>query len=345
MTKKEKLTKLDRIRTELDTKLGGGKVMFASDPSLRIKKISSGSLALDRALGGGFPLGRSVLLWGEFSAGKTAIALKTIANAQTNGMVCAYIETEKSLDPIWAKTLGVDLGRLVVNRPDFGEQAIDLIQAMLETKEFGVIVLDSIAALEPKTESEESAEKMQMGLQARLMSKALRKLTSVNQDTLIVFINQVREKIGVMFGSPKTDPGGRAMGFYASQRVYVAKGGAIKEKNMVFDSVKMSKVEREITVGQVIRAQVEKDKTQAPLKTSEFVWSHELADIDRLEEIMALGIEDGLITKTGNFISYGDQKYNGRKQFKEWLKSDRAAVAKLESEIVAKTGLQLDAPG
>lgn len=337
MTKKEKLTTLNRIRGELDKGLGGGKLMFASDPSLKIKKISSGSLSLDRALGGGFALKKSVLLWGESSSTKTALALKTVANAQGNGMECAFIETEKSLDTAWAQNLGVDLDRLMVNRPDYAEQAIDLMQAMLKTEAFGVIVLDSIAALEPKAESDDSAEQQQMGLQARLMSKALRKLTAVNQDTLIIFINQVREKVGVTFGSPKVEPGGKAMGFYASQRVYLAKGGAIKEKSMVFDSIKMVKVEREITVGHVVRAQVEKDKTQAPLRQAEFIWSHQLADIDRLEEIMALGIEDGLITRSGNFFSYEGQKYNGRAKFKGWLGSDPVVAEDLAAKIATKS--------
>lgn len=342
MTKREKLDKLNILRGELDKKVGGGKLKFGSDPSFRINKISSGSLTLDRILGGGFPLGRSVLLWGPLASAKTAIALKTIADAQAQGMVCGMVDAEKSLDQDWAVSLGVDLDSLLINQPEHGEQSVDLVEAMLRSGELKVIVVDSIAALLPKQERDVSAEEIRVGRQAALMSLALRKLTAANQGTLILFLNQEREKIGVMFGSPRTAPGGRAMGFYASQTVHLAKGGAIKEKRMAFDAAKMAKVERDTVIGHIINAKVEKDKTQAPLKKAEFVWSNELADIDRTEEIIALGMQDGHITRTGNFFVYEDVKYNGRRKFKDFLESQPDVMALLEESIVSVSRAQRD---
>lgn len=333
----ERKKRLETLKADLNREFGEGVVKFANDPSLKICKISSGSLTLDRALGGGFPLGRSVLLWGDFATAKTLTALKTIASAQKEGMLCGLIEPEKSLDTEWATRLGVDCDELIINRPEYGEKAMDVIYQMLKSDMFGVIVVDSIAALLPKAEMKKLAEEVSVAELARIMSKALRKLTAANDNTLLIFINQVREKVGVMFGSPKTQPGGRAMDFFASQKIQFSLADKIKEKRIDFDPVKMKNVEREMVVGNYIQAVIEKDKTQALMRKALFAFSYDLGDIDRTEEVLGLAMHDHLITKTGNSFVLNGDKFVGRKRIKNHLDMHPEVMGELIAKIEAKT--------
>ncbi|MDX1971757.1 MAG: recombinase RecA [Candidatus Sumerlaeia bacterium] len=301
---------------------------FGDNPdSHSIKTIPSGSIALDRALGAwGFPRGRIIEIFGPESSGKTTLALHVVANTQKLGGMAAFIDVEHAMDPVYTKSLGVDMDQLLISQPDYGEQALDIVDTLVKTNAVDIIVIDSVAALLPRAELEGEIGDSHVGLQARLMSQALRKLTAViNQTkTCVIFINQIREKIGVMFGSPETTPGGRALKFYASVRVDVRRIGAVKDGT---DSV-----------GNRVKARVVKNKIGAPFREAEFdiIFGE---GISRTGELLDMGVELNLIEKSGAWISYkGERLGQGREKAKEFLKETPALIEEIDREVRKAAG-------
>lgn len=290
-------------------------------PKMNIDNISSGSILLDEALGiGGLPRGRIVEIFGPESSGKTTLALHAIAEAQKENGLCAFIDAEHALDPIYAKALGVDIENLVISQPDTGEQALEITEALVRSGAIDLIVIDSVAALVPKVEIEGEMGQSHVGLQARLMSQALRKLAgAVNKtNTIIIFINQLREKVGVMFGNPETTPGGRALKFYSSVRIDIRRGQAIKKSDEV--------------LGNNTRVKVVKNKVAPPFKQVEFDIMYGKG-IDKTGEIIDVGVEKDIIKKAGSWYSYGDIKLGqGRENTKEYLEKN----TKVYEEILGK---------
>ena len=290
-----------------------------------IDGISTGSLGLDLAIGGkGLPRGRVIEVFGPESSGKTTLTLHVVANAQKGGGVCAFIDAEHALDPQYARRLGVDLDSLLISQPDNGEQALDICETLARSGAVDVIVIDSVAALVPRAEIEGEMGDSFVGLQARLMSQALRKLTAVTAKTktTLVFINQIREKIGVMFGSPETTTGGRALKFYSSVRIDIRRIGQIKDG--------------EEPIGSRTKATVVKNKVAPPFRKSEFdILFRE--GINRLGELLDIGVESGVLKRSGTWVSYGEHRLGqGREKAREFLKENPELAKKIEAELMQK---------
>ena len=305
---------------------GQGSIMrMGEDTPQPVDGISTGSLGLDLAIGGkGLPRGRVVEIFGPESSGKTTLTLHVVANAQRSGGVCAFIDAEHALDPQYAKRLGVDLDSLLISQPDNGEQALDICETLARSGAVDVIVIDSVAALVPKAEIEGEMGDSFVGLQARLMSQALRKLTAVTAKTktTLVFINQIREKIGVMFGSPETTTGGRALKFYSSVRIDIRRIGQIKDG--------------EEPIGSRTKATVVKNKVAPPFRKSEFdILFRE--GINRLGELLDIGVDCGVLKRSGTWVSYGEHRLGqGREKAREFLKENMDLAKKIEAELLQK---------
>ena len=318
---------LDRAVSQIEKQFGKGSIMrLGTDQKLDVPAISTGSLSLDMALGvGGMPRGRVVEVFGPESSGKTTLTLHIIANAQKLGGTAAFIDVEHALDPDYAKRLGVNLDTLLVNQPDAGEQALEIAELLTRSNAVDVIVVDSVAALVPRAELEGQMGDSHVALQARLMSQALRKLTSViaKSKTCLIFINQIREKIGVMFGNPETTPGGRALKFYSSVRVDIRRIGSIKDGEQI--------------IGNRVRAKIAKNKVAAPFRKAEFDIMFNQG-ISRSGDIVDLGVEAGVVEKSGTWFSYGEIRLGqGRENTKKFLESKPELLEEIEQAIAKKT--------
>ncbi|MEQ9103787.1 MAG: recombinase RecA [Rhodothermales bacterium] len=320
---------LDLALKQIEKQFGKGAIMRLGDsPQVAIDAISTGSLALDAALGvGGIPRGRVIEIYGPESSGKTTLATHIIAEAQKKGGACAFIDAEHAFDASYAGKLGVDIDHLLVSQPDTGEDALNICDTLLRSGALDVIVIDSVAALVPRAEIEGEMGDSHVGLQARLMSQALRKLTgSINRTkTALIFINQIREKIGVMFGSPETTSGGRALKFYASIRMDIRRIGAIKEGADV--------------TGNRTRVKVVKNKVAPPFRQAEFDIIYN-EGISSRGELVDLGVEHDIITKSGSWYSYGDIKIGqGRDATKQWLTDNESLRAEISERVKDALGM------
>jgi len=327
--------KLDRLKavegalSQIERQFGKGAIMrLGQRETLNLEAISTGSIAVDHAIGiGGFPRGRVVEVYGPESSGKTTLALSVVAHAQKKGGIAAFIDAEHALDAEYAKKLGVDIDNMLVSQPDNGEQALEIAEMLVRSNAVDVVVVDSVAALVPKAELEGEMGDSHVGLQARLMSQALRKLTAIvaKSKTTLIFINQIREKIGVMFGSPETTTGGRALKFYASVRIDIRRIAAIKEGEEV--------------TGSRVKVKVVKNKVAAPFRQAEF-------DIDYGEgiskngELVDLGVEHKFLVKSGAWYSYGDLRLGqGRDNSKNFLRDNPDLADEIETKIREKLGM------
>jgi recombination protein RecA len=325
---------LESALAQIERAFGKGSIMRMGEnaPVVEIESVSTGSLSLDIALGiGGLPRGRIIEIYGPESSGKTTLALHCIAEAQKNGGVCAFVDAEHALDPVYAKKLGVDLTDLLISQPDTGEQALEITDTLVRSGAVDVLVVDSVAALTPKAEIEGDMGDSLPGLQARLMSQALRKLTaSINRsNTLVIFINQIRMKIGVMFGSPETTTGGNALKFYASVRLDIRRIGAIKEKEDV--------------VGNQTRVKVVKNKVAPPFKQVEFDILYG-EGISKVGELIDLGVKAGIVEKSGSWYSYDSQRIGqGRENSRQFLKANPDLANEIEDKIRKNSGLIVEA--
>ncbi|MFF5293285.1 recombinase RecA [Paractinoplanes globisporus] len=320
---------LDLALAQIDKQFGKGSVMRLGErPVIQTAVIPTGSIALDVALGvGGLPRGRVIEVYGPESSGKTTVALHAVANAQRNGGIAAFIDAEHALDPDYAKALGVDTDALLVSQPDTGEQALEIADMLIRSGALDVIVIDSVAALVPRAEIEGEMGDSHVGLQARLMSQALRKITGIlnNSGTTAIFINQLREKIGVMFGSPETTTGGRALKFYASVRLDVRRIESLKDGTDV--------------VGNRTRVKVVKNKVAAPFKQAEFDIMYGKG-ISREGSLIDVGVEQSIIRKSGAWYTYdGDQLGQGKEKAREFLKENPDVAAEIEKKILEKLGV------
>ena len=326
----DKSKALSAALSQIERQFGKGSVMKLgkNDRSMDVETISSGSLGLDIALGvGGLPKGRVVEIYGPESSGKTTLALHCVAEAQKKGGICAFIDAEHALDPVYARKLGVNIDELLISQPDTGEQALEICDTLVRSGAVDVLVVDSVAALVPKAELEGEMGESLPGLQARLMSQALRKLTaSINKsNTMVIFINQIRMKIGVMYGSPETTTGGNALKFYASVRLDIRRIGAIKERDEV--------------VGNTTRVKVVKNKLAPPFKQVEFDIMYG-EGVSKMGEILDLGVKAGLVEKSGAWFSYDSQRLGqGRENAKAFLKANPDITAKIETAIRQNSGL------
>jgi recombination protein RecA len=331
--KMDKKQALEAALAQIDKAFGKGSIMRlgASDRSIDIEAISTGSLGLDIALGiGGLPKGRVVEIYGPESSGKTTLTLQVIAEAQKKGGICAFVDAEHALDPAYAKKLGVKVEDLLISQPDTGEQALEIADTLVRSGAIDVLVVDSVAALTPKAELEGEMGDSLPGLQARLMSQALRKLTaSINKSgTMVIFINQIRMKIGVMFGNPETTTGGNALKFYSSVRLDIRRIGQIKE--------------REETVGNQTRVKVVKNKVAPPFKQVEFDIMYG-EGISKTGELVDLGVKANIVEKSGAWFSYDGQRIGqGRENTKAFLKENPKIAAQIEKAIRASAGLIVD---
>ena len=318
----DKSKALDAALTQIERAFGKGSIMKLgkNDKSMDIETVSTGSLGLDIALGiGGLPRGRVVEIYGPESSGKTTLALHAVAEAQKTGGICAFIDAEHALDPIYARKLGVKVDDLLISQPDTGEQALEIADTLVRSGAIDVLVIDSVAALVPRAELEGEMGDSQPGLQARLMSQALRKLTaSINRsNTMVIFINQIRMKIGVMYGSPETTTGGNALKFYASVRLDIRRIGAIKDRDEV--------------VGNQTRVKVVKNKLAPPFKQVEFDIMYG-EGVSKTGEIIDLGVKAGVVEKSGSWFSYDSQRIGqGRENAKTFLKDNPDIAAKIEA--------------
>ncbi|MCK0209475.1 recombinase RecA [Starkeya koreensis] len=326
----DKAKALDAALTQIERHFGKGSIMRLgkNDKIMEIETVSTGSLGLDIALGiGGLPRGRIVEIFGPESSGKTTLALHTIAEAQKKGGVCAFIDAEHALDPIYARKLGVDLDNLLISQPDAGEQALEIADTLVRSGAVDVLVVDSVAALTPRAELDGEMGDNQPGMQARLMSQALRKLTaSINRShTMVIFINQIRMKIGVMYGSPETTTGGNALKFYASVRLDIRRIGAIKERDEV--------------VGNQTRVKVVKNKLAPPFKQVEFDIMYG-EGVSKMGELIDLGIKAGVVEKSGAWFSYDSQRLGqGRENAKNFLRQNPDVSGRIEATIRQNAGL------
>jgi len=321
---------LEAALTQIERQYGKGSVMrLGDDPKNgeQIDVISTGSIGLDAALGvGGLPMGRVVEIYGPESSGKTTLTLEAIAQAQKKGLTCAFIDAEHALDPRYAQKLGVDIDNLLVSQPDTGEQALEIVDMLVRSAAVGMIVVDSVAALTPKAEIEGDMGDSHMGLQARLLSQALRKLTANIQksNTLVVFINQLRMKIGVMFGNPETTTGGNALKFYSSVRLDIRRIGAIKKGDEIY--------------GNQTRVKVVKNKVAPPFKQTEFDILYNQG-ISKESELIAIGVENDIVEKSGAWYSYDGQRIGqGKDNVREFLKENNDIAEELEVKVRAALG-------
>jgi recombination protein RecA len=328
-TKAEKLKALETAIGQIERQFGKGAVMrMGEQPHIRVAVIPTGSIALDAALGvGGVPRGRVIEIYGPESSGKTTLGLHLIANAQATGGLAAFIDAEHALDPDYAGRLGVNLDELLISQPDYGEQALEIAETLIRSGSVDVIVVDSVAALVPRSELEGDMGDAQMGLQARLMSQALRKLAGIvaKSKTSLVFINQVREKIGVMFGNPETTTGGRALKFYSSVRIDIRRTSSIKQGDQV--------------IGNRTKAKVAKNKVAAPFKIAEFDILYG-EGISRTGELLDLGVEHRLVQKSGSWFSYGETRIGqGREAARAFLKENPETADEIEVKVRENLGL------
>lgn len=324
----EKDKALEAALTQIERNFGKGSIMrLGQNTNIDIESISTGSLGTDIALGiGGLPKGRIVEIYGPESSGKTTFALSVVAQAQKKGGICAFVDAEHALDPSYAKKIGVDIGELLISQPDSGEQALEIADTLVRSGAIDVLVIDSVAALVPKAELEGEMGDSHMGLQARLMSQALRKLTSTvsRSNTLIIFINQIRMKIGVMFGSPETTTGGNALKFYASVRLDIRRVGSIKDKEEV--------------IGSQTRVKVVKNKVAPPFKTVDFDIMYG-EGISKTGELVDLGVKAGLVDKSGAWFSYkGEKLGQGRENAKIFLREHPEIADEIENKIRSDAG-------
>ncbi len=330
MNETDKTKALDAAIGQIEKAFGKGSVMKLGqrDSVVDIQAISTGSLGLDIALGiGGFPKGRIIEIYGPESSGKTTLALHAVAEAQASGGNCAFVDAEHALDPTYARKLGVNLDDLLISQPDAGEQALEIADTLVRSGAIDVLVVDSVAALVPRAELEGEMGDHHVGLHARLMSQALRKLTSsiARSNCLVIFINQIRLKIGVMFGNPETTTGGNALKFYASVRLDIRRIGAIKDKDDV--------------VGNQTRVKVVKNKVAAPFRTVEFDIMYG-EGISKTGELLDLGVSAGLVEKSGSWFSYGNQRIGqGRENAKTFMRENPDIANELETAIRSNAGL------
>jgi recombination protein RecA len=329
----DKMKALEAALSQIEKLHGKGSVMRlgANDQSMDVEAISTGSLGLDIALGiGGLPRGRVIEIYGPESSGKTTLSLQVLAEAQKSGGICAFVDAEHALDPVYAKKLGVKIEDLLISQPDSGEQALEIADTLVRSGAVDVLVVDSVAALTPKAELEGEMGDMQPGMQARLMSKALRKLTaSISKSrTMVIFINQIRMKIGIMFGNPETTTGGNALKFYASVRLDIRRIGQIKD--------------REEVVGNQTRVKVVKNKVAPPFKQVEFDIMYG-EGISKNGELIDLGSKVGVVEKSGAWFSYdGNRIGQGRENAKAFLKENPKVAAAIEKAIRQNAGLIVD---
>jgi recombination protein RecA len=330
MNETDKTKALEAAIGQIEKAFGKGSVMKLGqrDSVVDIQAVSTGSLGLDIALGiGGFPKGRIIEIYGPESSGKTTLALHAVAEAQAAGGNCAFVDAEHALDPTYARKLGVNLDDLLISQPDAGEQALEIADTLVRSGAIDVLVIDSVAALVPRAELEGEMGDTHVGLHARLMSQALRKLTSsiARSNCLVIFINQIRLKIGVMFGNPETTTGGNALKFYASVRLDIRRIGAIKDKDDV--------------VGNQTRVKVVKNKVAAPFRTVEFDIMYG-EGISKTGELLDLGVAAGLVEKSGAWFSYGTQRIGqGRENAKNFMRENPDIANELETAIRANAGL------
>src|SRR5881398_2740070 len=330
MDEKERARALESALGQIEKQFGKGSILRlgSKDQIVPVSVISTGSISLDAALGvGGLPRGRICEIFGPESSGKTTIALQVVAEAQRNGGMAAFIEVEHALDPVYAKKLGVDVDNLLVSQPDFAEQALEITAALVTSGSIDVLVVDSVAALVPKAELDGEMGDSHMGLQARLMSQALRKLTGIvsKSRTCLIFINQIHEKIGVMFGNPETTTGGRALKFYASVRIDIRRIASLKEGDQV--------------VGSRAKVKVVKNKMAAPFRQAEFDIDYG-EGISRTGELVDLGVEHKLVEKSGAWFSYGDLRLGqGRDNAKVFLRENPDLADEIEMKIRERLGL------
>jgi len=328
---------LDSALAQIERQFGKGSIMKLGQEGAvqEIEATSTGSLGLDIALGiGGVPKGRIIEIYGPESSGKTTLTLHCVAEEQKKGGICAFVDAEHALDPLYAKKLGVDLDEMLISQPDTGEQALEIVDTLVRSGAVSMVVVDSVAALTPKNELEGDMGDAQVGAQARLMSQAMRKLTASISRTncTVIFINQIRMKIGVMFGSPETTTGGNALKFYSSVRLDIRRIGSVKDRDEV--------------VGNATKVKVVKNKVAPPFKQVEFDIMYG-EGISKTGELIDLGIKAGIVDKSGSWYSYGDERIGqGRENAKTFLKENEAIAMEIEDKIRAAHGLDFDgAPG
>jgi recombination protein RecA len=323
---------IDLAVSQIEKQFGKGSIMRlgSKEAIVPIAVISTGAISFDSALGvGGFPRGRVIEVFGPESSGKTTITLQVIAEAQKVGGMAAFVDAEHALDPGYAKRLGVDVDNLLVSQPDYGEQALEITEALVRSNAIDVLVVDSVAALVPKAELDGEMGDSHMGLQARLMSQALRKLTGTvsKSRTCLIFINQIREKIGVMFGNPETTTGGRALKFYSSVRIDIRRIAAIKEGEMV--------------VGSRTKVKVVKNKVAAPFREAEFDILYG-EGISREGDLLDLAVNNNILDKSGSWFSYkGERIGQGRENARQFLKDNKDVMARLDTEVRKTLGLAI----
>jgi recombination protein RecA len=329
---KDKDKNLEMAMSQIERQFGKGAIMrLGTDEIRKIKAIPTGALSLDLALGiGGLPRGRVVEIYGPESSGKTSLALHVVAEAQRNGGTAAFIDAEHALDPIYAKAIGVDIDELLISQPDTGEQALEIADMLIRSGALDVVVIDSVAALVPRAELEGDMGDTHVGLQARLMSQALRKLAgTINRsDTTAIFINQIREKIGVMFGSPETTPGGRALKFYSSVRVDIRRIEAIKVGTE--------------NIGNRVRTKIVKNKVAPPFRTAEFdIMFGE--GISREGSLLDVAVEQGIVRKAGAWFTYeSEQLGQGREKAKDFLRQNPELAMQLQDQVLRAVGVISD---
>ncbi|MDB9707725.1 recombination protein RecA [Planktotalea frisia] len=331
----DKQKALDSALAQIERQFGKGSIMKLGDENAvqKIEATSTGSLGLDIALGiGGLPKGRIIEIYGPESSGKTTLTLHTVAEEQKKGGVCAFVDAEHALDPQYAKKLGVNIDELLISQPDTGEQALEIVDTLVRSGAVNMIVVDSVAALTPKSELEGDMGDSSVGVHARLMSQAMRKLTgSISRSNcMVIFINQIRMKIGVMFGSPETTTGGNALKFYSSVRLDIRRIGALKDRDEV--------------VGNATRVKVVKNKVAPPFKQVEFDIMYG-EGISKMGELLDLGVKAGIVDKSGSWFSYGDERIGqGRENAKTFLKENTRISFEIEDKIRASHGLDFEMP-
>lgn len=326
--REEKMRALELAITQIDRQFGKGAIMRMGDGKIEnVTSIPTGSLALDIALGvGGVPRGRVTEIYGNEGSGKTTIALSIVAQAQKAGGIAAFVDTEHALDPSWAAKIGVDIENLYISQPDTGEQALEIVDLLVRSGAVDVIVVDSVAALAPRAELEGDMGDSHMGLQARLMSQAMRKLRGVinKTNTCLIFTNQIREKIGIVFGNPETTPGGRALKFYSSVRIEMRHGTSIKDGQEI--------------VGNQMRASIRKNKVAPPFRRAEFDIMFD-SGISQEGNLIDVGVEQEIIQKSGSWLSYGSERLGqGRENAKKYLKEHPEIFQQIETEIWQAVG-------